>query len=119
MTAQHTPGPWNLTEDGYGIYYVNPQIEAGASIHDPQHDSVIARVDGQAVDAAFFGQDDDTLLANARLIAAAPDLLAACEFAYSALCNLTTDDFQRGGDLPIRERLATVIAQATDQQVAP
>jgi len=46
---------------------------------------------------------------NAALIAAAPDMLAACEYALERLENITTDDFARGGDADIRDRLLGVI----------
>lgn len=103
--SAHTPGPWGISKDGYGVYYVNPRIEAGEDIDDPQHDSVIARVDGGAVDPAFFGMDDDTMRANASLIAAAPELLAAltdlreaCAGAYKA-GRIPAEPFVRAGNV--------------------
>lgn len=61
MSGKHTPGPWTL--DGcvslgnLDVIYASGRI----TMMDCENDEV----------------DDDTLLANARLIAAAPDLLAA------------------------------------------
>lgn len=46
---------------------------------------------------------------NASLIAAAPDLLAACEYALDRLENITTEDFAKGGDADIRDKLLGVI----------
>ena len=74
MNTKHTPGPW---------------IEAAHSTHDiricagPPNDRYsVAVVEGRI----FRGSPDPKLatsegLANARLIAAAPDLLAACQAA--------------------------------------
>lgn len=66
MSAQHTPGPWWLQADGAG-WYVECTPERGHSV---------------AYVRAEAGEDDpDTpdaeKEANARLIAAAPDLLEA------------------------------------------
>ena len=72
--AQHTPGPWAVQDDNAGVYYVNPRIEAGEDINDPRHDSIIARCTGFG---AFSGIEDAEVEANARLIAAAPELLEA------------------------------------------
>jgi len=62
MTAQHTPGPWRL---------------------HPVNDTAVIAMDGTGV-AGMAGDYDDTdtwpiMEANARLIAAAPDMLAACK----------------------------------------
>jgi hypothetical protein len=59
MSAQHTPGPWHV--DLYDAAGVDG-------------------VDGCRVAITGFGEDD-TDQANARLIAAAPDMLAALEDA--------------------------------------
>ena len=68
MTTQHTPGPWT--------------IKFFRSI-EPNHALICAEDwhDFASVVVRFCGDDTDdaTGLANARLIAAAPDLLAALE----------------------------------------
>ncbi len=56
--STHTPGPWGVERDGFSIYMSNQVVATaiapdGASIHEQR--------------------------ANASLIAAAPDLLAALE----------------------------------------
>lgn len=51
---------------------------------------------------------------NAALIAAAPDLLAACEYALTRLENISTDEFARGGDADIRDRLLGIIESITE-----
>ena len=70
--SKHTPGPWTLKKDrspnGYphGISAIDPTDELKFEV------------------CAIFGQYNDRVAtpmsaANARLIAAAPDLLEACE----------------------------------------
>lgn len=105
MSAQHTPGPWFiqqelamqregcgqdeitedlLLEDQYCIYSGNPKectrgILAGHSGH-------ICDIDSDVDD---FDDDEDavraTALANARLIAAAPELLAELRAAHQII----------------------------------
>lgn len=62
--AQHTPGPWTVKEPkGHLLDVLGPEL-------------LIESQDWTVAQLAFTGGDD---LATARLIAAAPDLLAACE----------------------------------------
>lgn len=67
MDSKYTPGPWKI-EHGkvYGFHgqYITRDVSDGSHY--------VARMDGSTM--AAFNQD-----ANARLIAAAPDLLAALE----------------------------------------
>lgn len=68
--SKHTPGPWEVHEidDDWGIDPDNPEvISRGVR-------QVGGRSINQGVDLEMFSE------ADARLIAAAPDLLAACEF---------------------------------------
>lgn len=63
MTAQpHTPGPW----------------KACGTIHDHMNSEVRSGFKGEGGPVALVWDDTDSAFANARLIAAAPDLLAAC-----------------------------------------
>ena len=48
----------------------------------------------------------------ARLIAAAPQLLKALEFAIGELEDMTTDEFSRGADKAVRDRLEQALAAA-------
>jgi len=59
--ATHTSGPWRITTDFIGVY-----------------DSEARRIANMDSDGAPDFDEDETI-ANARLIAAAPDLLAALE----------------------------------------
>lgn len=69
MSTQHTPGPWAFVAEGTA-YAINT------------HDSE-GHVDAYIADT-IGGLGPDVDLANARLIAAAPDLLYALEFVMSA-----------------------------------
>jgi len=66
MTAQHTPGPWHTRKNDASITAEAPNGTA----------STVAHVD--------FSKSRDEWVANARLIAAAPDLLAAAEARIEA-----------------------------------
>lgn len=75
MSAQHTPGPWRVYEGPLRRGFPTPIIEIKA-----------ARSDRPVVN--WQGFDDGNVpaeihRANARLIAAAPDLLAALKLAKS------------------------------------
>lgn len=87
MNAKHTPGPWS--EFGPG----NPQVYGGDPV---RRIAVLDRQTGASMDECY---------ANARLIAAAPELLAALEGVR---------DFWAGGDCPedLWEELTTAIAKA-------
>ena len=73
--SKHTPGPWGPMVGPESVNPWNPtqgayETEAGGlTIGSASHTEPICRVSGYLHD----------LEANARLIAAAPDLLAACE----------------------------------------
>ena len=70
MSGKHTPGPWhrgNLT--GSWVSVITPDNESGGSLTIAQ-----VHVPARGPLRAMVGPS------NARLIAAAPDLLAACAF---------------------------------------
>jgi hypothetical protein len=95
--VQHTPGPWawERDEDESGhVLWLGADIDRGS--HEThlrwicQHDIY---PDGGAEEAAQFAECE----ANARLMAAAPDLLAACravleQFALGMLVRNTDSD---------------------------
>jgi capsular polysaccharide biosynthesis protein len=74
--SKHTPGPWNLYPNNASDWVVRKMFPDGQESHE------IARCQS--------GVD------NARLIAAAPDLLAALKMAVSALER--SDYIQMDGD---------------------
>lgn len=65
--SAHTPGPWGGVTDEFGLCKRAIAYPEG---DDRDHDLCVVQCG-----------DPDELEANARLIAAAPDLLAACEEA--------------------------------------
>lgn len=75
MNTKHTPGPWDVEIDERiderGLYYV-----AGYNIHSREDGAVVG------IEGICCGPRDE---ANARLIAAAPELLAACAGLLDAL----------------------------------
>lgn len=106
MNAKHTPGPWRMSDcgewsashDGYGASsYIGVKDQAGTVVaiavaHDPEP----------------FGSDPDPE-ANARLIAAAPDLLTMLVEAANFI-----QPYSTGQDL--LERIEATIAKATWEQ---
>jgi hypothetical protein len=95
MTARHTPGPWDyeqsLRGDGVPIPY---SWQVLAEIAPPP-----------GVDEAFMHVADCETEANARLIAAAPDLLAALRECITddGAAALASDDPEM-----MRRRLAAI-----------
>lgn len=75
MSAKHTPGPWKVYDPEM------PDTKATYGIDGPQGQPVV-----------YFGithNDGINLLADARLIAAAPELLEALKLAYDAMSGST------------------------------
>ncbi|HET7624396.1 MAG TPA: hypothetical protein VFM25_03955 [Verrucomicrobiae bacterium] len=64
MKTKHTPGPWTIRTDY------------------PYHN--IVSNDGRLIAETMLGSQTDEDKANARLIAAAPDLLASCKALVAA-----------------------------------
>lgn len=85
MSEKHTPGPWEV-EDRRHAPLKNIRIVAGnhdiawmSDVHQRDYQAGYKRSDQPEADAK-----DAVGLANARLIAAAPELLAACKAALDA-----------------------------------
>lgn len=110
MTGKHTPGPWFIWQElamqreGCGqdeitdelTYESEFEVFAGNPIECTRgsirgHTASICTIDADAND---FDDDDETVkatvLANARLIAAAPDLLEALTYAIKQVPELAT-----------------------------
>lgn len=87
----YTLGPWRLisADDEY-------------TIHAPGHGTIIATIHPLMPERP----------ANARLIAASPDLLAALEAALDIMDNMTSVDFAAGFDKPVRESARAAVAAA-------
>lgn len=76
--SKHTPGPWRTDENDHDAPYQNIRIEA-----EKNRTVCIVWVD-DAPDHAFNAEQE----ANARLIAAAPDLLDALKAASNYIDTL-------------------------------
>lgn len=100
-TAQHTPGPWEIEleyDNTLGGYRIRSEYGASALPCNP---------------ALAVGRDQKSAMANARLIAAAPDLLSAAQFVVN-------DTPKPGEDARLTvegyNRLCAAIALARPQQ---
>lgn len=89
--VKHTPGPW----------YVYP------TEYDNDTESFDVMADGAAITIACPPSE-----ADARLIAAAPDLLAACEQVLSRLDYLTELWGQEGVTRGVQDALRAALAKA-------
>ena len=87
--SKHTPGPWAMISDGCGFYVEGRNLLVAAAQEIDQHPTDI--------DEFIAGEETE---ANARLIAAAPDLL---EFA---------EEVRRTGDTRLASMAIAVIAKA-------
>ena len=110
--AKHTPGPWKLPFDGKGSAWQEskyPFLWTSSVTTRP-----VTRDDGQCcavLGHKCYGETQDEALANARLIAAAPDLLAACEAALPYLQEAWKRD-GIGGQFEMMDALRNAIASA-------
>ncbi len=98
MTA--TPGPWEMHLAGE--YWL--EITTHATIEKPR--VTVCEI------WEHEDSDPDIAEANARLIAAAPALLEACEYALSVYENITSVGFVSYENRPARDVLRAAIAQA-------
>ncbi len=99
LKNQFTPGPWRIafeTRIEYGPYVAGKGFAVAEVFRDPVETGM-----------------PEEYKANARLIAAAPDLLDATQAVLDKLENMTTAEFSAGADKEVRENLAAAIAKAT------
>jgi hypothetical protein len=90
--SEHTPGPWEICGDGkcpckqvWSEHHPVAEVVAG-EWGDEYEDIKLEKREGYIghraiayIEKIIYGEvDEETARANARLIAAAPDLLAAC-----------------------------------------
>ena len=97
--TKHTPGPW---------HYEHPALSFSihaAAIHVAD---VFAKVSGGTSDKYVLEEEAD---ANARLIAAAPDLLKACE---AALAEIESPDSYWNEEGPLAKQLRSAIQAAKE-----
>ncbi len=104
MTTKHTPGPWYCGEPfevfpGAGLRFHVSQAE-GAT-YTPLYSDV-----AHFLAETIPGEKLEIQRANARLIAAAPELLAALEIADKFCGSLTSDECPDSVHIPIRAAIA-------------
>ena len=69
----HTPGPWTLDTAGWPLIINGPGDE-------PEQPSIVALIHGNTEGPKdYYSYPDDVAEANARLMTAAPELLAALQ----------------------------------------
>jgi hypothetical protein len=103
----HTPGPWRMTKKPYSRTKEGPSgwnVRADTAMPGDPSEHVVATAHG--TDVYGFSAE-----ANARLIASAPDLLAACQRVLRAIEWGTTAD--RMDSAEQAELLRAAIARAT------
>lgn len=103
--AQFTPGPWSVVEYGDGD---------SLAVHDALGDWRVCFMATPSKDGDFEGIE-----ANARLIAAAPELYEEAEFLCARLIDLESDILDDevgrqyyGHVAPSRARLQSILAKA-------
>ncbi len=102
-TSKHTPGPWSVGTRGDGTPgYVYCDNELG---------SAVAIVYGKPLEYTVFSRAEE--IANARLIAAAPDLLEALR--YYASPETWTINQVEGPDGDYGAKARAAIAKATGE----
>ena len=83
--ANHTPGPWELTahEDRFEIA-MGSALDTSRAGYEPQHMVTLDWETDEGDDEELSPQVEEGW-ANARLMTASPDLLAACQAAVAAI----------------------------------
>lgn len=110
MKTQHTPGPWQWAASTAGtqddVYHVGAEYEPHGDIctiakQDPQQDG---------------GRSRALELANARLIAAAPELLEALEQCLQVACELGAEESRYPSDKKAVAIARAALAKAKGEQ---
>ncbi len=110
MTAKHTPGPW--TPEFGEAYRVRAQQDGGQV-------AIMTNLKGR--DGLAGRRNGDEVAANARLIAAAPELLEAAKLVlewYEAEDNHSGTDFYQRMQMcrDSEDAIRAAIAKATGEQ---
>lgn len=95
MTTKHTPGPWHIYD------YERTENEPFSRYQIRNAGGEPVAMGSNYGDFGVFAWTSETKLANARLIAAAPDLLEALEKSEEALMACLKNSDALGGLLPL------------------
>ena len=117
MTS-HTPGPWQAYESSERAPFpIGVPVEVGTVVGRGAKIGTICEMNGQGVDGKY---SSEVTAANARLIAAAPDLLAALTILlrHSGYRQMTDAELELehrlgNGFAPILLQARAAIAKAT------
>lgn len=102
----HTPGPWQVTDRHPARACLDIRTETDSAIAS----LYVAPGDQADSDADGVYRNDPGRCANARLIAAAPDMFQMLQDAYMVICNEVADGEDTPLAISIRELVAKVIA---------
>lgn len=94
MIMKHTPGPWKVGSTVTDYNAVGGELGIGLKIHfaGQDHEWHVATVYGQTEEGEPLTCKQGYRSANARLIAAAPDLLEALETLLEAFVHIPGDE---------------------------
>lgn len=101
---KHTKGPWRLNE-----FHVNREGLTVCELVTNDNSKRIARIDGHVLDSCKASNEAK---ANARLIAAAPEMLEALKFLKASLTAKRTEDACHI-TLAMAQKMNAAIAKAT------
>lgn len=109
METRFTPGPWKI------CIPMNPDRAYGIEAHDDAEGP-----DGEATQcvAEICDGSPEVAVADARLIAAAPDLFAACEQALQDAIDLQEEKDHLGEDFNTVKILKAALAKARGESAA-
>lgn len=119
MTAQHTPGPWELQKPLFGEQhiYVHSENSVDGKVRSGRQHICVVPYEGKKGAMAYH----EMFNANARLIAAAPDLLEALQAAVE--CGMVpTSSVSEGGaskhsrQVQVADMIRAAIARATHKE---
>lgn len=108
MSTKHTPGPWTVLPEEVDRDYIRVR---GTRLGERYKVANVPTVTGRGVPA----READETRANARLIAAAPELLEALEVLEAYVANNIVTDYPTGIDIEgtAFQRARAAIAKAT------
>ena len=107
--SKHTPGPWRIIIDDDGNPLSGRLMVAAA----PELDCAIVHWDGFAQEFWESARGKKEMHANARLIAAAPDLLEALERCLNFIENTESE---MGDTLECGDKARAAIAKAKGEE---
>lgn len=111
MNTKHTPGPWTVGRTITGseeMVTLRGESGSGEKIYDAMIESPECFI------AGVGGRGRENCVANARLIAAAPDLLEACQHLLEMVAALHADNMVPTKTEWPAEQARAAIAKATD-----